>query len=110
MLDRSHSTRSLTMRGSIQKKGNIYYAVIALNHRKRKWFRNGPTKKDAQRVLTEKLSELDNGTYREMPKTNLREFADLWIKNYVEGNLKPSTVRGYRDTVAKLALREAKKE
>ena len=53
-------------------------------------------------VLTEKLSELDNRTYREMPKTNLKDFADLWIKSYVEGNLKPSTIRGYRDTVAKL--------
>ena len=77
------------MQGSIAKKGNVYYAVIAISHRKRKWFKGGKTKKDAQRVLTEKLSEIDNGTYKEIPKATLNEFADLWIKGYVQGNLKP---------------------
>jgi integrase len=90
------------MEGSIQKKGSIYYAVVALGHRKRKWFRGGTAKKDAQRVLTEKLSELNDGTYKEIPKTTLSEFADLWIKSYVEGNLKPSTIRGYKDMVGRL--------
>ena len=46
------------MRGSIQKKGDIYYVVVAIGT-KRKWFRGGTTKKDAERVLTEKLGEID---------------------------------------------------
>jgi len=45
------------MKGSIQKKGNKYYAVIALNG-KRKWFKGGK-KKDAERVLAEKLTEIN---------------------------------------------------
>jgi len=51
------------MKGSIQKKGNIFYAVIALNG-KRKWFRGGDTKKSAQKILNEKLPEIDQGTYQ----------------------------------------------
>jgi len=51
--------------GSIQKKGETYYAVIALNG-KRKWFKGGKKRKDAHRVLTEKLSEISNGPYREI--------------------------------------------
>jgi integrase len=88
------------MKGSIQKKGNIYYAVIPIAGR-RKWFRGGSTKKDAQRILNEQLSEIDNGTYKEIPKMRFKEFRELWFKGYVEGNLKPSTEKGYKDIVEK---------
>lgn len=56
------------MTGSVQRKGKIYYAIIALNG-KRKWIRGGPTKKDAQRKLNERLGEVEAGTYKELPKT-----------------------------------------
>jgi hypothetical protein len=46
------------MQGSIQKRGNIYYAVIPLSRFKRKWFKGGKTKKEAQIVLADKLSEI----------------------------------------------------
>lgn len=55
------------MKGSIQRKGKVYYAVIAING-KRKWYKGGETQKDAQTVLNEKLYEIDKGTYREIPK------------------------------------------
>jgi len=88
------------MRGSIQVKGNkkkIYYAVIALRG-KRRWFR-GPTKKDAQRILNETLTQVDNGTYKEIQKIAFREFAKLWLQSYAEGNLKPSTILGYQTVI-----------
>ncbi|HPL62889.1 MAG TPA: site-specific integrase [Syntrophales bacterium] len=87
------------MTGSVQKKGNVYYAVIALNG-KRKWFRGGK-RQDAERVLIEKMSEIATGTYREIPKTSFKEFADLWIKNHAENNLKPSTLSGYKHIIEK---------
>jgi integrase len=87
------------MRGSIQKQGKVYYAVIAING-KRKWFRGG-TKKDAERVRIDKLKELNDGTYKEIPKTTFNEFADLWLKNHAEVNVKPATFRIYSDTVNK---------
>lgn len=89
------------MRGSIQKKGKIFYAVIALNG-KRKWFRGGPTKKDAQKELNEKLPEIDKGTYREIPKTKFKDFSAIWLKDYAEISTKPSTYASYKDTIERL--------
>ena len=93
-------SNSVQKKGSIQKKGNVYYAVIALNG-KRKWTRGG-TKKDAQRILNEQLNELDNGTYKEIPKMKFSDFSDLWLKSYAEAKVKPSTLVGYKDTIKRL--------
>lgn len=89
------------MKGSIQKKGNIFYAVIALNG-KRKCFKGGSTKKSAQKILNEKLPEIDQGTYRELTKATFRDFSEVWLKSYAEPSLKPSTLAGYKDTITRL--------
>ena len=88
------------MRGSIQKKGKIYYVVFPFNG-KRKWIRGGTTKKDAEKILAETLSEVNGGSFREIPKITFGDFADLWISSYVESNLKPSTQAGYKFIVEK---------
>lgn len=88
------------MKGSIQKKGSTYYAVIPIGG-KRKWYKGGLTKKDAQKVLNEKLYELDNGTYKEIPKMIFKDFRELWVSTYVDGNLKPSTAKGYKSIIEK---------
>jgi len=87
------------MKGSIQKNGKTYYAVIPLNG-KRKWFKGG-RRKDAERVLGEKLAEISSGTYRDIPKTTFKEFATLWINNHAENNVKPSTLAGYNHIIDK---------
>lgn len=89
------------MRGSIQKKGDTYYAVVAVGP-KRKWFKGGKTKKDAQRVLTEKLGEIDNQTYADIPKTTFSEFCKIWFGMHAESSLKPSTQKHYRDMLKPL--------
>ncbi|MBI4377603.1 MAG: site-specific integrase [Nitrospinae bacterium] len=89
------------MKGSIQKKSKIYYAVIPLNS-KRKWIRGGDTKKDAQRVLNDKLAEINQGTYREVIKATFMDFSETWLKDYAEVKVKPSTFAGYKDIIAKL--------
>ena len=88
------------MKGCIQRKGNNYYAVIALNG-KRKWFKGGPAKKDAQRVLNEKLSELSNGLYKDLPKATFEQFTAIWIRDYAEMSLKPSTKRSYKNIIGR---------
>lgn len=88
------------MQGSVQKKGKTYYAVVATGER-RKWYKGGSTKKAAQKVLNEKLYELDSGTYKEIPKMTFRHFREFWIKTYVESKLKPSTAKGYKNIVEK---------
>lgn len=92
------------MRGSIQKKGGTYYAVVALGP-KRKWFKAGPTKKDAQRVLTEKLGEIDNGIYADIPKTDFVEYCDICFGMHAKSSLKPSTQKHYTDMLKPLKKR-----
>ena len=93
------------MRGSIQKKGKTYYAVLALNG-KRKWIKGGPTRKDAQRVLAEKVNELNHGTYRELPKMTFETFSVLWLQGHAEKNVKPSTIAGYKHILDKRLVPE----
>lgn len=89
------------MQGSIQKKNNTYYAVIALDHKKRKWVKGGKSKKDAQRVLREALFEIDNGVFKEIPRATFKEFADIWLERHVQTHLKASTAHGYRKIVTR---------
>jgi len=91
------------MKGSIQKKGKVYYAVLAING-KRKWIKGGLTKKDAQRVLNEKLPEIDTGTYKELPKATFDKFAEIWLRDYAEVSIKPSTLNGFKDIIKRLLL------
>jgi integrase len=88
--------------GSIQKKGDIYYAVFAVGA-KRKWIRGGKTKADAQRVLNENLYELDNGTYKSVPKQTFGEFAARWLKAHTAKQLKGSTAVYYGGVIERLA-------
>ncbi len=87
------------MTGSIQKKGKTYYAVLPIAG-KRKWFRGG-TKKDAERILNEKVSEFHQGTYREIPKINFKDFTEHWLNTYAGANVKPSTMAGYKHIISK---------
>ena len=91
------------MRGSIQKKGKVYYAVLAING-KRKWKKGGPTKKDAQRVLNENLGEIENGTYKNLQKITFFQFTEIWLRDYAEITLKPSTKNLFRDVINRLLL------
>ena len=64
------------MRGSIQKKGRIYYAVVAVGL-KRKWFKGGTTKKEAEKVLTDKLGDIDKvhiKIFLKQPSRNIASF------------------------------------
>lgn len=91
------------MRGCIQKKGSIYYAVLAING-KRKWLKGGATKKDAQRILNEKLSEIDSGSYKELPKITFGQYTETWRRDYGELSLKPSTKKTFYDIIQRLLI------
>lgn len=92
------------MTGSIQKKGKSYFAVIAFNG-KRKWYKGG-RRKDAERVLNEKIAELTAGTYREIPKITFEKFAEYWIRSHVENTVKASTLAGYSHLIYKRLIPE----
>jgi integrase len=54
----------------------------------------GPKKKDAARVLADRLATLHAGTYREIAPTTFGEWAAQWAKGLT--GLKPSTASAYR--------------
>lgn len=90
------------MRGSIQKKGAVYYVVLPLGQ-KRKWLRVGTNKKEAERVLAEEMATLHRGPYRELKKITFAEFARKWMQDYASGAVKASTYESY-DSVLRMHL------
>jgi len=70
-------------------------------NRKRLYRTVDGTKKDAEKVLTQLLSELNQGTLIEPSKLTLQEYLREWMKTYVEPNLSPTTVDGYRVNIEK---------
>jgi hypothetical protein len=92
------------MRGSIIKKPNGRLYIVYYAGKKQKWEKvpenkhGRQTKKDAQRLLTQRINEINTGTYREIKKVTFNEFAEKWFADYVDdtNHLKPSTAQAYR--------------
>lgn len=77
---------------------SAYYIVYRLN-RKQKWEFGGYTKKDAERLLSQRVSEINNGAYREHQKTIFKDFAQIWLENCPKSRVKASTFRGYQTDI-----------
>jgi hypothetical protein len=50
--------------------------------------KGGDTVKDAQRVLSENLFAVDNGTFKDIKKIRFREFGKVWLDSYLQSNIK----------------------
>ena len=104
------------MRGSIIKrklKGKIkgkqayqYYAVYDTGlvwdeekgayKRQQKWKRpERNTKEAAEELLTDKIREVQRGEYVELTKMTYRDFKDIWVEKYAQGQVRPSTMSMY---------------
>lgn len=84
------------MRGCIVKKGQRYYLKYYVAG-KQIWKAAGTRKRDAERMLTDIVHQIDRGEYRELKPIMFAEFADKWLKEHVGGgSLKPSTQEFYR--------------
>jgi hypothetical protein len=89
------------LRGSICKKGNKYYAVLAIRS-KRKWIKGGDTVKDAERVLIENLPTAQDGIFQDIKKTTFIEFGKTWLDSYVKTNIKETGYPKYVHVVGRL--------
>ena len=97
------------MRGSIQKRGDRYVIRYEVGKKwdsvNECWRRNQKretvppphTKKHAEALLAERLSQLNKGEYLEPSKINFSEFQRLWTKKYAigEGQIRDSTLSLY---------------
>ena len=90
------------MRGYIRKRGERSYSVAVSMGRdptsgKYRYLWEGVrgTRKDAERRLSELLSQVDNGTVIRPNKTTLAEYLETWLREYVWAELAPRTAEGY---------------
>jgi len=55
----------------------------------------GPNKHQAQQVLSDRVSEINQGRFQELREATFREFAHKWLEDYARPHVKPSTYDGY---------------
>lgn len=84
-------------RGSIVQRGDSYRVMISYteNGKRRQVTKTVHTKREAEKIRTEILTHIDNGTLAE-PKGKLGEFLNRWLEEYAVPNLSPTTVQGYK--------------
>jgi integrase len=94
------------MRGSIVKRPSKkdprlhnYYVVYRIDGRQ-KWECVGPNKRDAERRLSEIVSQIHNGSYHKPKDIRFKDFAEIWLRDYAQGAVKDSTFRNYRNMLA----------
>jgi len=90
------------MRGHIIKRYKNSYSIVlnlgidsVTGKRKQQWVSIKGTKKEAEKRLSELLTQLDTGSFMKPGKTTLSEFLERWLKDYVRPNLAPRTSEGY---------------
>lgn len=89
------------MKGTIKKRGSTYTIIIDIGKgsdgkRKQKWYGGYKRKKDAEKDLVKLLHQLETNSYINPDKITLGEYLNQWMADYVETNLAPKTIEGYR--------------
>jgi len=94
------------MRGHIEKRGKNSYSIAismgkdaATGKYKYQWVSVKGTKKEAEKRLSELLTQIDTGTFMKPGKTTVAEYLKRWVKDYARPNLSPRTVEGYETII-----------
>ena len=62
------------------------------------------TRRDAERVLRERLAAIDTGAYVEKRRATVADFLEEWMDTYVATNTSPRTQQGYREKTTNYIL------
>jgi len=94
------------LRGTLIKRGTMWSFVVDLGRdnkgkRKQKWYSGFKTKKEAEKKLAEVIYQIETNTFINPDKLTLGEYLKRWVSDYVELNLAPSTVAGYKVNIEK---------
>lgn len=91
------------MQGAIVRKvlknGEPRYHCVVRIGDKQVWRFGGSTRKEAERLLSEWVADVNNGTYAKPKKIMFRDFAEEWLQNYAFGVVKESTYRSYHNVI-----------
>lgn len=101
------------MRGHIKQRTKGSWSISIYlgkdkktNKKKYKWYTIKGDKKDAEKFLTEKLRELDTGTFIDSKDINVRQYLDFWYEQHCLNNLSPTTYESYRRNLDNYILEE----
>jgi integrase len=96
------------MRGHITKRGKDSYTIVLnlgrdpeTGKRKQQWVSVKGTKKDAEKRLSELLSQLDNGIYVQPKRTTFADYLEMWLNEYAKNNLSPRGFERYAGIIRK---------
>lgn len=96
------------MRGHITKRGKDSYTIVLnlgrdpeTGKRKQQWVSVKGTKKEAEKRLSELLSQLDNGIYVQPKRTTLANYLEMWLNEYAKNNLSPRGFERYSGIIRK---------
>lgn len=89
------------MRGNVTKKGNRWYIRYYIGRDqngkwKQKWEGSWDTKKEAERVLRERITELESTYERKADSSTMSVFLHYWLDTYCAPRFATNTVRRYR--------------
>lgn len=96
------------IRGHVRKrtnKGSITWQIVLElgldenGKRIRKFKATNGTKKEAEKEMQQIISELEGGTFIEENKMTVATYLRSWVKTYVEPNLSPTTIDGYKSNI-----------
>jgi len=94
------------MRGHITKRGKNSYTIVlslgndpATGKRKQHWESVKGTKKDAEKRLSELLTQLDTGAFVKPGRVTVVEYLQQWLTNYAKLNCSPKTIESYRQLI-----------
>jgi len=90
-------------RGSIFRRGNSYSVKVPYKDTfDGKWksiWRTAPSKRQAERLRTELLGEVDKGNYRKPSKETVSDYLKFWLTNYAKQRLTPKSYERYESVV-----------
>jgi integrase len=94
------------MRGHITKRGKGSYTIVIdlgrdpkTGKRQQHWESIKGNKKDAEKRLSELLSQIDNGIFIQPKKTTIEDYLKIWLNDYVKSNLSPKGYERYESIV-----------
>lgn len=91
------------MRGHIRKRGNGYSVVVELprdpesNKRRQKWL-TAATKREAEKLLSKTLHDLQTGGFIEPSKATTGEYLTHWLET-IETTVRPSSHRRFSEVI-----------
>ena len=92
------------MRGHIRKRGNswllaVYLGKDSLGKKKYKYQTVKGTKKEAQRILTDLVHQLDTNTFVDPGKVTFGLYLERWLDDYCKPKIAPLTMKRYEEIV-----------